>query len=100
MMGKEKKFRNYRLTFIVASLVFTLCLVQLLISHRLAATGELVERLEVKAAEVEQENVVLKEEISQIGSLTEISQKAKQLNLVRTSSILYLTSQIPVALGH
>lgn len=100
MMGKEKKFKNHRLTLIVASLVLTLCLIQLLISHRLAAAGELVERLEVKAAEVEQDNVVLKEEISQIGSLTEISQKAKQLGLVRTSSILYLTSQIPVALGH
>lgn len=99
-MNKEGKIKNHRLTFVVASLVLILSLIQLLISHRLATTGEVVKELETKAAQVEQENAIFKEEISQKGSLTEVSQKAEQLGLVRTSSVFYLTSQIPVALGH
>jgi len=81
-------------------LVFILSLFQLFISHRLATTGETGKELENRAAQVEQKNTYIKEEISQMGSLTAVSQKAEQLGLVRTSSVLYLTSQIPVALGH
>jgi len=98
-MNQKRKVQKHQLTFIVIILVLILSLVQLLISHRLATTGEVVKKLEVRASQIEQENAFLEEEISQKGSLSEVSQKAEQLGLVRTSSILYLTSQIPVALG-
>lgn len=99
-MNKERKSKNYPLTFVIIGLVIILSLIQLFISHRLATTGEIVKKLEAQASQIEQENALLEEEISQMGSLTEVSQKAEQLGLVRTSNILYLTSQIPVALGH
>lgn len=98
-MTKESKNKNYRLTLMVICLVLILCLIQLFISHRLATTGQVVKEFELKAAKIEQENKLLEEEISQKGSLTVVSQKAEQLGLTRTTSILYLTSQIPVALG-
>jgi len=98
-MNQKIKIQKHQLTFIVITLVLILSLVQLLISHRLATTGEVVKKLEIRASQVEKENAFLEEEISQKGSLSEVSQKAEQLGLVRTSSILYLTSQIPVALG-
>lgn len=98
-MNKEKKGKNHRLTFVIVGLVLILCLIQLFISHRLATTGEVVKEFEIKTSKIEKENALLREEITQIGSLTAVSQKAEQLSLVRTSSILYLTSQIPVALG-
>jgi len=99
-MNKERKVKNYRLTFVVIGLVLILSLIQLSISHRLATTGEAVKELEIRASQIDQENAFLEEEISQKGALTAVSQKAEQLGLVRTSSILYFTSQIPVALGH
>lgn len=100
MTNQERKIKKIPLTFIVIGLVLVLSLTQLLIAHRLATTGEVVKKFEIKAAEIEQENAFLKEGISQTGSLSEVFQKAEELGLVRTSSILYLTSQIPVALGH
>lgn len=79
--------------------VLVLALVQLFISHRLATAGEKVEQFEIRTVQIEQENSLLKEKIGQMGALSRISQEAKKLGLVRTSKILYLTSQIPVALG-
>lgn len=98
-MNKERKNKNHRLTPIIIGLVLILCLIQLFISHRLANTGEGVKEFEIRAVQIGQENTRLKEEINQTGSLTEVSQRAEQLGLTRTSNILYLTSQIPVALG-
>lgn len=91
--------KNYRLTFVVMGLVLILSLIQLFISHRLASAGGIVKNFEIKADRIERENAFLEEEISKMGSLSEVSQKAQNLGLTRTSSILYLTSQIPVALG-
>lgn len=98
-MTKKKKSKNHKLTFIIVGLILILLLIQLFITHRLATAGEVVKEFETKAFQIDQENTVLKEEISKMGSLSRISQEAKKLGLVRTSSILYLTSQIPVALG-
>jgi len=96
-MKPEKKKRKYHFTSLVVGLVLVLCLVQLLISHRLATAGEVVKQLEVRAAQIKQENDLLEEEVSQMGALSRIAQEAQRLGLVRTSSVLYLTSQIPVA---
>lgn len=98
-MSHKRKNKNHKLTFVVFGLVLLLCLIQLFISHRLAVAGEEVKKLEIKAAQIEKENVFLEEEISSMGSLSRIYQEAERLGFVRTSSVLYLTSQIPVALG-
>lgn len=98
-MSKERKNKNHKLTFVVFGLVLTLSAVQLFISHHLATAGEVVKEFEIKANRLEQENALLKEELSKMRALSRISQEAKRLGLVRISNILYLTSQIPVALG-
>lgn len=100
MNKKTKKTKKEKLTSLILGLVLILCLIQLFISHRLATAGEKVAELEVRAAQIEAENNLLEEEISQMGALSRVSQEAAKLGLVRTSSVLYLTSQIPVALGN
>ncbi len=99
MNQKTKKTKKEKLTSLILGLVLVLCLIQLFISHRLATSGEKVAELEVRAAQIEAENNLLEEEISQMGALSRVSQEAEKLGLVRTSNVLYLTSQIPVALG-
>lgn len=97
-MNQKEKNKNRALTFIIVGLIFVLSLIQLFISHHLATAGETVKKLEMQASALEQENALFKEEISKEGSLSKISQEAEKLSLVRASKILYLTSQIPVAL--
>lgn len=100
MNKKTKKTKKEKLTSLILGLVLVLCLIQLFISHRLATAGEKVKEFEVRAGQIKEENNLLEEEISQMGALSRVSQEAEKLGLVRTSNILYLTSQIPVALGH
>ena len=100
MKKRVRKTKKERLTSFILGLVLVLCLVQLFISHRLATSGERVREFEVRAEQIKTENNLLEEEISQMGALSRISQEAEELGLVRTSNILYLTSQIPVALGN
>jgi cell division protein FtsL len=99
MKKVEKKTKNKKLTSLILGLVLILSLVQLFISHRLATSGERVKEFEVRADQIKEENALLEEEVGQMGSLSRVSREAEKLGLVRTSSILYLTSQIPVALG-
>lgn len=95
---KIKKKRNFWI-FLIGGAVLALALGQLFISHRLATTGEVIREFEVKATRLEQANLLLKEEIGQMGSLSRIAQEAEALGLVRTANILYLTPPVSVALG-
>ncbi len=97
-MTKEKKHKTPKLLIIVASLVLILALAQLVVSYYLATLGEKLRQLEAKAAQLQQENRVLAEEISNNGSLSKISLKAQELGFTRTTAVLHLTPQIPVAL--
>lgn len=99
MNKKEKKTRKKKLTSLILTLVIVLSLIQLFISHRLATAGERVKEFEIRAVQIKEENNLLEEEVSQMGALSRVSQEAEKLGLVRASNVLYLTSQIPVALG-
>lgn len=89
-------FRNNLVVIVV--LVVVLALVQLAISHGLASFGEKVRQAEKIATIKEQENKSLAEEIGRMGSLARVSSQASQLGLVRTTQVLHLVPQIPVAL--
>lgn len=93
------KKRRLKLTPIVIGVVFLLILIQLVISHNLANSGEKLRDFEVGTQELKEENTILAEEINKAGSLSRISQEAEKAGLVRTTQVLHLTPQIPVALG-
>lgn len=98
-MNQVKKEKKHSLTTIVAVLVIFLALVQLFISHRLAIVGETVRESEILATQLQRENIIVEEEISQIGSLSKLSLRAGELGFVRTSEVLYLTPHVPVAMN-
>lgn len=87
-----------KLVFIVVGLVLILALIQLVISHQLATTGEKIRQLEEKAACLEEENRALVEETSKLSSLSKISLEAEKGGFLRTTRVLHLTPQVPVAL--
>lgn len=76
-----------KLSFVIASLVLILAVIQLIVAHRLATLGGVINLCENKAAWLEQENLKTAQEISQIGSLSKISLKAEELGFVRAVAL-------------
>ena len=99
MKSKKQKLRPTKLIWLIFALIFILFSAQLIVSHRLATAGETVKKLEIEAERLSQENILLKEKIDRMGSLSRISSEAARLGLSRASQVLHLTPQIPVALG-
>lgn len=97
-MKKSKSKTRQGLVPLIIILVLILSLVQLYISYNLSTAGVKVKALEEKSLVLEKANRQLNQEISQVGSLTSISLKATELGLVRTTQVLHLIPQVPVAL--
>lgn len=100
-MKKEKKknpTRKPKLIFLVGVVLLILSSVQLIISHNLATAGETVRQLELKNSQLEEENRILSDEISKMGSLARISSEAKRIGLIKTTQVVHLPSEVPVAL--
>lgn len=97
-MEKKNKKRSSKLIYLIGSLVVILALVQLVISYRLATVGEKVRQWEKKATQLEQENRILAEEINQVGALSGLAMEAEKMGFARSSQVLHLIPQIPVAL--
>jgi cell division protein FtsL len=87
-----------RMPILIVCIVIVLSLIQLLISHSLATDGEKLRQVEERTSQLEQENKVLQGEINKDASLARIAQRAQDLGLVKTTTVLHLTPQIPVAL--
>lgn len=97
-MNRVKKIRQPKIMIIITAVVLILALAQLTVSHHLATLGGKLRELEAKINQLQQENGVLAEEISNVASLSKISLKAQEFGFVRTTAVLHLTPQIPVAL--
>lgn len=87
-----------KLSLAIAGLVLILAVIQLIVAHRLATLGGVINLCENKAIQLEQENLKMTETISQMGSLSKIFLKAEELGFVRANKVVHLTPQIPVAL--
>jgi cell division protein FtsL len=87
-----------KLLLVIIVIIVFLSLTQLAISHNLATAGEKVRQLELQAAQLEKENAAITAEINKIGSLARIAEEAQKLGLVKTTQVLHLTPEIPVAL--
>jgi len=94
----KKNNKKPVLLILVIFLVAFLALGQLVVSHYLATMGERLSSLEAKANQLEKENQILEEKIKESGSLSKISSRASELGLVKTTAVLHLTPQLPVAL--
>ena len=97
-MKKNSKNKKPILLIFVILLICFLSLGQLAVSHYLATMGEKLSLLEARADQLEKENQVLEEEIKTSGSLSKISTRAQEFGFVKTTAVLHLTPQIPVAL--
>ncbi len=64
---------------IVFTLVSILIIANLFIANSLATKGKLVSDLKIKSESLKKENISLKSEIAQLGSLSTIEQKARVL---------------------
>lgn len=96
-MPKSKKNKKSKSVCFIAVLVVLLALCQLLLSHYLATLGFQLRQFEEKSLGLQRESQVLQEEITRIGGLSKISTAAQDLGLVRTTQVLHLTPQLPVA---
>jgi len=94
----KKNNKKPVLLILIILLTAFLALGQLVVSHYLATMGEKLSLLEAKANQLERENQILEEEIKASGSLSKISLRAKELGFVKTTAVLHLTPQLPVAL--
>ena len=97
-MNKKSKNKKPIFLIFIVILVFLLSLGQLIVSHYLATMGEKLSLLEARAKQLEKENQILEEKIKTNGSLSKISSRAQELGLVKTTAVLHLTPQLPVAL--
>lgn len=96
-MIKKKKIKPDYFTRIIISSVLILVVVQLMMTYRLATLGRKVSQYEKIATQLEAENLLMANEINQVGSLSKISLKAEELGFVRSSRVVHLLPQLPVA---
>lgn len=89
-----------KLLAIIIFIILSLSLIQLVISHRLATSGEQVRLLETEISSLEKENNKLSAEINQIASLSRIASEAEKMGLIKATIVLRLTPEIPVAMSH
>jgi len=92
------KNKKPKLLILITGIIGALFLSQLVISYSLATTGGKMRQLEEKSQKLEEQKRLLSEEINQMGSLSRIAEKAQDIGLVKVSSVIHLTPQLPVAL--
>lgn len=97
---EKKKSKFLGMIKIVFASVLVLALFQIYISHRLATAGKIVGEMEAQAVMLRAGNERLQEAMNQKSSLAVIFAKAQELGFKSVENIFYLTSEIPVALGH
>lgn len=95
---KHQEAKISVLVLVVMAAVLLLAGVQLVISHQLATAGGQIRALENEAGEMQVANLQLKHDMGEAGALLNIADRAAQLGLARTPQIVYLPSQVAVAL--
>jgi len=88
-----------KISVLIFTVVFLLSMVQLVIAHNLATSGEEVRLLETQISLLEKENNKLSAEINQMASLAQIAGEAEKLGLTKATHVLRLTPEIPVAMN-
>jgi cell division protein FtsL len=97
---KKRIISKINLPLLVISWVILLAVVQLVLTHRLATSGEAMKELEIKSERLKEKNELLKEETTALGSLRRIAQKAEEMGFVAQNNLLPLKPEIPVAMNY
>jgi len=97
-MTKIKPKNKFNILHFIGMSILFLAMIKLLTFYWLSTDGEKIRQFENKAQFLEAENHLLMDQINQTGSLSIISSKAEQLGFVRTTRVVHLSTQLPVAL--
>lgn len=94
----ERRKISRRLLWGVFTLIFILAIFQVIVGNRLSTSGEKLKELETLSLQLEEENRRQELELTMNRSLRKTEEEAQKLGMEKTTSFLYLTSQIPVAM--
>lgn len=94
----KKRENSRKIYFLVAFLAAGLFLVNLAISNRLATAGAQLETLDGEIEKLKLENLSLEEGIISAGSMASLKQRAKEIGLVDSATVLYLKGEVSMAM--
>lgn len=102
-MGKEKeeiKKTKGNITFLLVFLIAgVLAVAQILVANRLATQGDLIEKYEIEARWLNEENQRMENQIIGLSSLSEIASRSGKLAFKKGIPVFYLPRPIVVAMG-
>lgn len=82
----------------MAILIVTITIIKVVLASVLATTGSKITHIEEQRIAVEKQNILVKEKIASLGSLTRISEEASKIGFVKTGQMISLTFEVPIAL--
>lgn len=85
--------------YLLGAFILIFALAQVVAANQTAASGEQVKALEDQADQLKTENKKLNLEIARATSMQKIGEEAVRLGYKKTSSYVFLSSPLPVALN-
>lgn len=98
-MHSQRKKRYTLLTTFFIAISLLLCIVQMILSNRLASFGKELAYLSKDEQTLSLENEVLTKQIAEISSISMISQRARNLSFSQPAQFLVIGEQKTVALN-
>lgn len=86
----------YVIIFIFVT-ILGLGIAQISIANQISTTGAELAQLQEEVDAYERENTILEEELLELASLTNISEKAEQLGFIEAKNQVALTNNLPLA---
>lgn len=85
------------LTIGLVGIIIVLAVVQVTVTNKISTHGIYLSKLEQELDSLKKENTLLKEEILEKSSLTNISEKAETLGFVASRTEMHLSTPLPLA---
>lgn len=79
------------------TVIIGLSIVQITLSNKISTAGAELAQLEKEVSDYKRKNIVLKEQLLEASSLTNLSKKAEKLGFVEAKSQVYLNAPLPLA---
>lgn len=100
---KENKKKYFKKTKLFASLIaiciLSLSIIQIIVTNHGISSGDNVTKLEEEKDRLLEENDKLETQIAKFTSIKNIKEQAKKIGFIEASSIVYLSTPLPVALN-
>lgn len=95
---QQKQGRQKLLLRAIFMVVFILLTCQIFVSNLISSSGDKIQLLEQRHTSLTSQNEQIKKEIASVNSLSNLSHEASKLGLVKTNSVIYLETQVNVAM--